>query len=155
MIIRLIILTLICMALLSVGAVATAVDLPIDIDLITQDGRSGEAHTAGRNVEVLTPSAGEISRAINEHFTQRRDMKLTDLFTEYGSGLLSKYEQITRTAYSFALFSEPTNFSGMRAVAEEDFIPTWLIVIIFVFSAVCGFILAAILKQRKRGKNVH
>ncbi|MCL2221565.1 MAG: hypothetical protein FWC20_05390 [Oscillospiraceae bacterium] len=155
MTIRRIILTLICMALLSAGAVAGAVDLPIDIELITQEAGTGEAHTAGRNVEVLTPSAGEISRAINEHFTQRRDMKLTDLFTEYGSGLLSKYEQITSAAYSFALFAEPANFSGMRAAAEEEFMPTWLIVIIFVFSAVGGFVLAAILKQRKRGTNVH
>jgi len=155
MIVKIIITTIIFMAIFSGGKIAIAVDLPINIDVITQDVGIGEAHTANRNIEVFTPNARQLSRAINEHATQRRETKLSDLFAEYGSRVTSKSEQITSAAHNLALFAEPLNFSGMRMVMDDDSIPVWLIVLIFTISTVGGFVLAALLIQRKRGTNVH
>ncbi|MCL2248081.1 MAG: hypothetical protein FWC13_02310 [Oscillospiraceae bacterium] len=144
-----------CVVILSDGIVAVAVDLPIDISVINQDVGTGEAHTANRNIEILTPNAGEITRAIGEQSARQRETAILGLFLESGNQTVIKYEQISSAAYGFGLFSEPTDFSGTRVVTEDNSISTWLVVVIFSLSAIGGFLLAVLLIQRKRGANVH
>jgi len=126
------------------------VDLPIDIDIIGGDRGSGEAYTANVSTELLTPNAGEVSQAINENIAQKREELSSSLFQSGSEDeALSIYEQITNSATESALFSNPTDYSGMRMANDGSTISLWVIILLFAVCAVGGFILARILMQRK------
>jgi len=133
---------------------ASAVDLPIDIDIISQDRGSGEAYTANVSTELLTPKAQEVSQAINEHNHQKRNELSSSLFvSDSNDELLGIYEQITNSATGVALFSEPSDYSGMRMISDGNSISPLIIVLLFAVCAVGGFALARILLERRKDKN--
>ena len=153
MIKRIIINCAVLIFMLSAVITAGAADLPIDIDIIGQDGGSGEAHTANVNVEILTPNANEITKAINEYNRQNREMLIFGLFTaDGGDEALSKHEQVVESITDSALFSQPSNYTGMRMINEDNSIPVWVIIVLFATSITAGFILAYIIMHRKRGQ---
>jgi len=136
---------------------ASAVDLPIDIDIITGDRGSGEAYTANINTELLTPNAYEITQSINEHTHQKREELTSSLFLLSSDGeVLSIYEQIAASATNTALFSQPSDYSGMRMINDGSSIPLWIIISLFAICCIGGFVLARILMERRREKeSVH
>ena len=131
---------------------ASAVDLPIDIDVIGRDGGSGQAYTANVNVEILTPEAGEISEAINEHHRQSREAMASELFYfDDTDELITQHEQITNAAVNSALFSQPSNYSGLRMARDDGAVPVWLIILIFAVSIALSLVIAyTIIHRRKR-----
>jgi len=143
--------------MLSGALTVGAVDLPIDIEVIGQDTGSGEAYSANRNIELFTPDSQEISSAIIEHAVKKRETTLSGLFTaNNGEDIPNVHRQIEIAAHNADIFTEPSNYTGMRMISEDSSISTWMVMIIFAASIVCGFILAGIMVQRKRGeKNVH
>jgi len=144
--------------ILTLGSITVgAVDLPIDIDIIGQESGSGEAYTANTEVEIFTPNAQEITQAIDEHSQKTRETQVADIFLPDNSEETSSInEQITQSAANSVLFEQPANYSGMRMSGDDSPISIWVIIILFVVSIICGFVLARILiERRKREEDVH
>jgi len=133
-------------------AYISAVDLPIDIDIITGERGSGEAYTANVSTELLTPSAEEVSHAINEHNQQKREELASSLFLNETDETLSIHEQVTNSSTQIALFTEPSDYSGMRMANDGSSISLWAIILLFTVCAIGGFILARILMERRNMK---
>jgi len=129
-----------------------AVDLPIDIDIISGERGSGEAYTANVSTELLTPNAEEVSQAIDEHNAQRREDLASSLFLSEADEALSIHEQITSSSTRTALFSEPSDYSGIRTTNDGSAVSLWAVILLFAVCAVGGFILARILTERKNAK---
>ncbi|MDR2570208.1 MAG: hypothetical protein LBD23_07905 [Oscillospiraceae bacterium] len=137
---------------------ADAVDLPIDINVIGQDSGSGEAHTANVNVDILTPTAKEITQAIIERNRQNREAMRSDLFTVIDNDVtLSEYEQILISATTITIFNNPSNYNRTHIPTDDNLFSMWIVVSLFATSVFGGFFLAYILMQRKKEKeyNVH
>ena len=132
-----------------------SVDLPIDINIIGEERGSGEAYTANVGTELLTPNAQEVSQAINEFNHQKREELSSSLFlSESGDEVIGMHEQIANFAVNKALFSEPADYSGMRMANDGNPISLWVIILMFAVCAVGGFILARILMERKKEKDI-
>ena len=85
---------------------AGAVDLPIDIDVIGQDGGSGEAYTANVNIELLTPRAQEMTQAIVESNLQKREELVSSLVLSTNEDKVLNYnEQVLSYTANSSLFS--------------------------------------------------
>jgi len=133
----------------------SAVDLPIDIDVIGRDGGSGQAYTANVNVEILTPEAGEISEAINEHHRQSREAMSSELFYfDDNDELITQHEQITNAAVNSALFSQPSNYSGLRMARDDGAVPVWLIILIFAVSIALSLVIAYTIIHRRKHEEI-
>jgi len=137
--------------ILSTATPAIAADLPIDIDIIGQDTGTGEVHTANANVEILTPTAQEITQAINEHHQQKREEMISSLFVAgYDREALSLHDQMKKVVADSTLFNQPSDFTGVRTISEDSPTPTWAIIILFTVSVLGGFVLARVLMKHRK-----
>jgi len=135
----------------------SAVDLPIDIDVIGRDTGSGEAYTANVGVELFTSNAQEITRAINDFNSKKREELISGLFPPAaGEDMRSIHEQVTNAAAGTTIFSQPSDYTGIRMINEDSQIPALLIILLFTASIAGGFVLArTLMGHRKQEKDVH
>ncbi|MDR2600004.1 MAG: hypothetical protein LBC73_06975 [Oscillospiraceae bacterium] len=148
---KIVFITILTISILSGTFIADAVDLPIDIDFIGQDTGSREAHTENVNVDILTPTAREMTQAINDYNSQTREILVSKLFVDnICDEILNNHEQIIKSATSSALFAEPVDYYGIRMAYESSSISIWVIIALFGVSVIIGFVLAHTLMQRRR-----
>ena len=134
---------------------ALAADLPINIDAIGQMDNENrrEAVTARFGIDLFSPTADEVNRALVAQRNQRREAVATDLFEEpHAHQTIDVEAQILRAAQDSALFAQPMQVTRAVSIEVEESFSMWLIAAVLLGSAGIGFLIARAMTSRKERK---
>jgi len=148
-----------CVLFLLWPIVASAVDLPIDIDVIGQidaEGGRREAVTARFGIDLFSPAADEVNLALENQFRMRQLRVTLGMFrSPFAHQEVDVEAETLRAAQESDLFAQPMQAIRAVAVEAEETFSTWLIVVIMLCAAGLGFLIArAMGKRREQEDNV-
>ena len=126
-----------------------ATDLPIDISAIGRQGVTGPV-TPRIGAHLFTDDAQRINDLLAEEVLRRHETA-GYLFAAVPSYYTpDPHDRIMTAAGDMALFSQPSNFSGISIPQESEDMPLWFMALIFAACAAAGFVLALMSRARKR-----
>ena len=128
-----------------------AADLPIDIDAIRRQPTTDIQLPGQFRTNLFTDDSRILTDAVEEQNRLRQE-SASELFSEARALYypVDSRDRLAQTVESMALFSTPTDFSHVSMPSQEDEIPTWLIVIIIAAASFVGFLLAMIVRSKKK-----
>ena len=135
---------------------ASVVDLPIDIDAISEHGEERQyAITLIHQSDLFS----ETSQEVNEALIMRQERNLSrsreSLFAQPHELIIpDAYESLLQAATESRLFEAPFQVRSFTEPEEEAGTPIWVIIPVLAASAALG-LLIAVTKTKRKEKHVH
>ena len=146
-------LIIMCSLLLSFPPEVKADGLPIGVDAIGA-GRHESPFRIRHNIDLFSESSQRLERSMVRQTQIEREAVESGLFVVPTESLMVDFdERVQEITYEYALFATPVAFNRiLRAEPEARAVPTWLVVFLFIFCAVSGFVLARLVAQKREQK---
>ena len=152
-------LSIIFVFLLLVGNSAYAVDLPIEIDIISRQGEERQdAITVRHQIDLFSETAQDLSIELAERQERERLQARQSLFTvPHELNILVPEESLLLAVVYSNLFMTPHQSRNLIAIEDESNIPIWVIIPVLVVAAGSGLSIAILTKAKRKEKseNVH
>ncbi|MCL2839987.1 MAG: hypothetical protein FWE05_04360 [Defluviitaleaceae bacterium] len=144
---------LILLTAFSLNTPAYGADLPIDITAIGREGNLHPQFGHHFSTNLFTEDAMRVNAARAEQVNRRQETSY-DLFSNIPFAYeVDMFEHLTNTGYHLALFSAPRDFSHINIPLEGETLSTWIIVFTLGVCAIAGFVLAMVMKTKKKGQS--
>ena len=128
-----------------------AVDLPINIEAITQQERPNEILTLRFNIDLFSDNSYMVNKAINEQIRIHREITENSLFLAHQVHELINinYQILNRATYLY-LFPNPVSFGSIGEIQAEEVIPFWVIIITLLSCAIIGYFIAYVISHKRQ-----